>query len=220
LRKIQEIIFKRSLLVQIKYYFSMKRFINVLLLIFFFNQISGQIKNKNYPILHEWELSCNIAMDSICKISSKDFYEDFMMTKSFFKNYCNTLRIMALENITEKFQNRAILNISNKILYFIELYSNGYCAKYSLYIVDSSNAYLFETLCASRIVRIAKTNKSSLLAIDQLIKKFKAHGDSMYGITCMITKIHNSNYNSFPLLYFNSNEIDIIRNIIAKKWEK
>jgi|GEM_PF-2531464 len=191
----------------------------IFFLITFFNLVFSQTKDKNYSILHEWEYSCNIAMDSICKFSNEDFNKEYSKTKDFFQSHCKSLKIMALNGLAEKLHNSAILN-RDKITYLIELYSNGYCSNYRLYILNNTDAYLFDSNCASPIVKTSTANENSLLEIFKLIKKFQPQGDSFYGVTCMITKIENGYFKSYPLLYFDSNQSEIIGNKISKKWKK
>jgi len=101
----------------------------------------------------------------------------------------------------------------------IEFNSSGYCSHYSLYIIKKSGkSYFFETICASRFVKQTELNEYSFEELNKIIKRFMPHGDNIYNTTGMITIITKGNFKSYPLLYFDSDDITSFNKKLSVKW--
>lgn len=179
----------------------------------------AQHKLGTNEMLGKWENSSNLSIDSMIHDAIVD--SDYICTKNYFGKYARGLRIMAINELLVKTNNRLFEKSDSVTFYLIELKSSGYCSTYDLYLLRNNGVnYSFKAECASRQVTKTKNINYCFDKLDGFISGFKEHGDIVYGETCMITSITNGVFKSYPLLYLNSEELLILKSSLPSKWCK
>jgi hypothetical protein len=172
---------------------------------------------------YKWHSSSVVSIDSLIKAANLDtsHLNQVESSREFFDKYSLGLRAMAVASVIKQTNEQIFFDLNSNVIYLIEIYSEGYCSNYQLYILKQKGKhYFFEAECADRRVKTTKYKMYSFDELNEKIYNFKTKGTPLEGSTCMVTIIKNGTFKSYPLFYLANVSKSALASLLRIRWRE